>query len=176
MTDATNAAAPAPRAGGGPAPAPVPRERLLELPGRRVLEMMLAGELPPAPFAGIMGVELVEVGEGRVVFAGRPGAGFLNPLGTVHGGWTATLLNSAMGCAVHSALPPGRLYTTTSMTVNYVRALPGDGEAVRCEASAVHVGARSATSEGRLWDARGRLVAHGSETCMVFDAPPPRPG
>ena len=69
----------------------MPRERLLGLPGRRVLEMMLAGELPPAPFAGIMRVELLEVGEGRVVFAGRPGAGFLNSLGTVHGGWTATL-------------------------------------------------------------------------------------
>jgi uncharacterized protein (TIGR00369 family) len=75
-----------------------------------------------------------------------------------------------MGCAVHSTLRPGQLYTTTSMTVNYVRALSGDGEAVRCEASAVHVGNRLATSEGRLWDAKGRLVAHGSETCLVFDA------
>ncbi len=173
MTDARSA----PPAAGSLAPAPVPRERLVGLPGRRVLEMMLAGELPPAPFAGIMGVELVEVGEGRVVFAGRPGAGFLNPLGTVHGGWTATLLDSAMGCAVHSTLRPGQLYTTTSMTVNYARALPGDGEAVRCEATAVHVGNRLATSEGKLWDARGRLVAHGTETCMVFDAAPPsRPG
>ena len=137
--------------------------------------MMLSGELPPAPFAGIMGVELVEVGDGRVVFAGRPGAGFLNPLGTVHGGWTATLLDSAMGCAVHSTLRAGRLYTTTSMTVNYVRALAGDGERVRCEGSVAHVGGRLATSEGRLWDAQGRLVAHGSETCMLFDAAPPRP-
>ena len=173
MTDARSA----PPVAGGLAPAPVPRERLAGLPGRRVLEMMLSGELPPAPFAVVMGVELVEVGEGRVVFAGRPSAGFLNPLGTIHGGWTATLLDSAMGCAVHSALRPGQLYTTTSMTVNYVRALPGDGEAVRCEASAVHVGNRLATSEGRLWDAQGRLVAHGTETCLVFDAaPPPRPG
>lgn len=157
------------------APAPLPRERIAGLTGRQVLEMMRAGELPPAPFALVMGMELLEVEEGRVVFAGRPAAGFLNPLGTVHGGWTATLLDSAMGCAVHSTLPPGRLYTTTSMTVNYVRALPGDGEPVRCEASVVHAGGRLATSEGRLWDAQGRLVAHGSETCMVFDAPPPRP-
>lgn len=168
MIDATNAAGALP-------PAPVPRERLLGLTGREVLEMMRSGELPPAPFAAVMGVELVEVGEGRVVFAGRPSAAFLNPLGTVHGGWTATILDSAMGCAVHSTLRPGQLYTTTSMTLNYVRALPGDGEAVRCEASAVHVGNRLATSEGRLWDAQGRLVAHGSETCMVFETPPPRP-
>ncbi len=111
------------------------------------------------------------------MFVGRPTAAFLNPLGTVHGGWIATLLDAAMGCAVHSTLRPGQLYTTTSMTVNYVRALPGDGEAVRCGASAVHVGGRLATSEGKLWDARGRLVAHGSESCLVFDAaPPPRHG
>ena len=172
MTDAAP-----PAASAGPAPAPVPRERLAGLAGKRVLEMMLSGELPRAPIAGAMEFDLAEVGEGRTVFVGRPTAAFLNPLGTVHGGWIATLLDSAMGCAVHSALPPGRLYTTTSMTVNYVRALPGDGAPVRCEASVVHAGGRSATSEGKLWDAQGRLVAHGSETCLVFDAPsPPRAG
>lgn len=169
MTDATDRPP-------APSSAPLPRERLAGLPGRRVLEMMLSGELPRAPFAETMGMEPVEIEEGRIVFLGRPTAGFLNPLGTVHGGWTATLLDSAMGCAVHSTLPPGRLYTTTSMTVNYVRALPGDGGTVRREASAVHIGGRSATSEGKLWDAQGRLVAHGSETCMVFDAAALRPG
>ena len=157
------------------ASAPLPRDRLAGLSGRRVMEMMLSGELPRAPFAETMGMEPVEIGDGKIVLAGRPTAAFLNPLGTVHGGWIATVLDSAMGCAVHSALPPGRLYTTTSMTVNYVRALPGDGAPVRCEASVVHAGGRSATSEGKLWDARGRLVAHGSETCLVFDAPPPPP-
>lgn len=169
MTDATGSP---PAAEGF---APVPRERLVGLAGKRVLEMMLSGELPRAPIADSMNLEVAEVGEGRVVFLGRPTAAFLNPLGTVHGGWIATVLDSAMGCAVHSTLPPGRLYTTTSMTVNYVRALSGDGEPVRCEASVVHAGGRLATSEGRLWDARGRLVAHGSETCMVFDAPAPPP-
>ena len=172
MTDATNTSPAA-----GLAPAPLPRERLAGLTGRRVLEMMLAGELPPPPIAEAMSLEVAEVGEGRIVFLGRPTAAFLNPLGTVHGGWIATILDSAMGCAVHTTLPPGRLYTTTSMTVNYVRPLPGDGERVRCEASVAHVGGRLATSEGRLWDAQGRLVAHGSETCMVFDAAPlSRPG
>ncbi len=169
----TNTNAPPSPGGGGTAP--LPRERLAGLSGRQTLEMMLSGELPRAPIADSMNLEVAEVGEGRVVFLGRPTAAFLNPLGTVHGGWIATVLDSAMGCAVHSTLPAGRLYTTTSMTVNYVRALPGDGETVRCEASVVHAGGRSATSEGRLWDARGRLVAHGSEACMVFDAPAPPP-
>ncbi len=137
--------------------------------------MMLSGELPRAPIADAMDFDLVEVGEGRIVFVGRPTAAFLNPLGTVHGGWIATVLDSAMGRAVHSTLPPGRLYATTSVTVNRVRALSGDGEPVRCEAPAVHAGGRLATGEGRLWDARGRLVAHGSQTCMVFDAAPPPP-
>ena len=173
MTDSADAP---PFAGTGPAPAPVPRERLAGLAGKRVLEMMLSGELPRAPIADSMNLEVAEVGEGRIVFLGKPTVAFLNPLGTVHGGWIATVLDSAMGCAVHSILPPGRLYTTTSMTVNYVRALFGDGAPVRCEASVVHAGGRSATSEGKLWDAQGRLVAHGSETCLVFDAPRPRAG
>jgi uncharacterized protein (TIGR00369 family) len=155
----------------------VPCERLAGLAGTRVFEMMLSGELPRPPTADSMNLEVAEVGEGRIVFLGRPTAAFLNPLGTVHGGWwIATVLDPAMGCAVRSILPPGRLYTTTFMTVNYVRALSGDGEPVRCGASVVHAGGRSATSEGELWDAQGRLVAHGSETCLVFDAPRPRAG
>jgi len=150
-------------------PQPLPRERLAGLSGHEVLAKMLAGELPKPPFAPTTRIELVEVAPGRIVFTGTPDFAFLNPMGTIHGGWIATILDSAMGCAVHSSLKPGQLYTTTSMTINYVRALAGDAGEVRCEAVTTHAGGRLATSEGRLWDARGKLVAHGSETCMILD-------
>jgi uncharacterized protein (TIGR00369 family) len=151
-------------------PQPLPRERLAGLTGKDTLELVLRGELPSPPFAPTTLIDLAEVEEGRVVFTGKPDFAFLNPMGTVHGGWIATILDSAMGCAVHSTLKPGQLYTTTAMTINYVRALLADTGEVRCEAVAVHSGARMATSEGRLVDAKGRLIAHGSETCMILDA------
>ena len=114
-------------------------------------------------------IALAEVAEGRVVFTGRPAFSFLNPMGTVHGGWIATILDSAMACAVHSTLSAGQIYTTTAMTINYVRPLFADSGAVRCEATAIYSGARMATSEGRLLDSRGRLIAHGTEGCMILD-------
>ncbi|WAP68943.1 PaaI family thioesterase [Jiella pelagia] len=132
---------------------------------------MLDGRLPLPPFGAKMDITPTTVAEGRMVFTGRPNAAFLNPMGTVHGGWIAAILDSAMGCAVHSTLKAGQSYTTTSLTVNYVRALlPGDVE-VRCEASALHTGRRTATSEGRLVDTSGRLIAHGVETCLIIDSP-----
>lgn len=154
-------------------PHPTPPD-LAGLSGRALLEAMLQGALPAPPFAAIMRMRAVEVGEGRIVFEGDPTADFLNPLGTIHGGWTAAILDSAMACAVHSMLSPGQIYTTTAMTVNYVRALAADSGTVRCEGMAIHVGGRLATAEGRLLDARGRLIAHGSETCMLLEAPRPR--
>jgi len=150
-------------------PQPLPREKLAGLTGKETLEMVLRSELPPPPFAPTMLIDLAEVAEGRVAFTGKPDFAFLNPMGTVHGGWIATILDSAMGCAVHSTLKPGELYTTTAMTINYVRALMADAGEVRCEAVSVHSGARMATAEGRLVDAKGRLIAHGSETCMILD-------
>lgn len=151
--------------------APLPRDALIGLTGLEVLQRMLDGRLPLPPFGATMDITPNTVAEGRMVFTGRPNAGFLNPMGTVHGGWIAAILDSAMGCAVHSTLKAGQVYTTTSLTVNYVRALlPGDAE-VRCEASALHTGRRTATSEGRLVDASGRLIAHGVETCLIIDSP-----
>lgn len=153
-----------------PAAQPLPRDKLACLTGKETLEKVLSGEFPPPPFAPTTLIDLAEVAEGRVVFIGKPDFAFLNPMGTVHGGWIATILDSAMGCAVHSTLRAGQLYTTTAMTINYVRALTADAGEVRCEVVAVHSGARMATSEGRLVDAKGRLIAHGSETCMILDA------
>jgi uncharacterized protein (TIGR00369 family) len=149
---------------------PLPRAEIAGLSGCETLTKVMHGELPRPPFASTTKVLLSEVEEGRVVFTGMPDFTFLNPMGTVHGGWIAAILDSAMGCAVHSTLKPGQLYTTISMTINYVRPLMADSGEVRCEGKAVHSGARLASSEGRLVDAKGRLIAHGSETCMILDA------
>lgn len=110
----------------------------------------------------------VELENGRVVFEGRPNEDHYNPIGTVHGGYAATLLDSALGCAVHSTLPAGVGYTTVDLTVTYVRALTGRSAPVRAEGKAVHGGGRIATAEGRLWDRDGRLCATAVTTCLIL--------
>jgi uncharacterized protein (TIGR00369 family) len=111
---------------------------------------------------------LIEAEHGRVVFEGPAGAKVLDPLGTIHGGWISTLLDSAMGCAVHSTLKPGHGYTTVDMTVSFVRAvLPTSGKLI-CKGKIIHSGGRIATAEGRVTDAAGKLIAHSTETCMIL--------
>ena len=111
---------------------------------------------------------MTEVEEGRVVFSGMPSADHLNPLGTVHGGWTATVMDSALGCAVFSVIKPGEAYTTIEFKLNLVRpVLPGMGE-VFCEGKIIHRGRTIATSEAWLRDGKGKLLAHGTETCAIF--------
>jgi uncharacterized protein (TIGR00369 family) len=140
------------------------------LSGLAFLQGMLEGRLPSPPFSRATGIRLSAVEHGRAVFEGEPDAGFFNPIGTIHGGWTAAILDSAMACAVHATLQPGQAYTTVEMKLNYVRAvMPGRG-LVTCEGRVVHVGNRIATSEGYLRDAEGRLLAHGTETCMIMQA------
>lgn len=153
---------------------PLPRDAIAPMSGREVLEGMLHGRLPTADFAVTMQIWPVEVDEGRVVFAGETARAFLNPIGTVHGGWISAILDSAMACAIHSLLKPGQVYTTTAMTIQFTRALAGDGQTVRCEGVVAHSGGRIATAEGRLYDAKGRLVAHGSESCLIMDMEPAR--
>ena len=117
-----------------------------------------------------MNFNLAELEEGRAVFTVEPAEYHYNPIGVVHGGVAATLLDSAMGCAVHSVLPAGAGYTTLEIKVNYVRAMTSETGEVRCEARVVHVGGRTATAEGRITDAGGKLYAHGTATCMLFRA------
>lgn len=141
--------------------------------GIQLVQGMLSGKYPAPPIAKSMGFILTEAEPGRAVFEGAPTADFLNPLGTIHGGWTATILDSALGCCVHTIIKKGQAYTTVEMKVNYVRALMPDTGLVRCEGKVVHAGGRIATSEARLVDGRGRLIAHATETCLIFDARPP---
>jgi uncharacterized protein (TIGR00369 family) len=116
----------------------------------------------------LLGMTAETLEPGRVVFALTPRTDFSNPLGTVHGGIMSTLLDSAMGCAVHTSLPEGASYTTLELKVNFVRAVPLEGGRLVCEGTTVHVGRRVATAEGRIVNADGKLVAHGTTTCMVF--------
>jgi len=137
--------------------------------GLDVLQAMLRGELPYPPIARTLDFQLVEVGEGRAVFQGRPGPAHLNPMGTVHGGWYATLLDSALGCAVHTLMPPGRGYTTAELGVNLVKAIPTRVQRVRAEGKVLHCGRQLATAEARLVGPDGTLYAHATTTCLVFE-------
>ena len=148
----------------------VTRDVLLAEDGLGFLRGIVEGRHPGPPIAEAMDLDLVEVEEGRVVFVGKPSARFFNPLGTIHGGWTATILDSAMACAAHTTLKAGEGYTTLEMKLNYVRPVMPDSGTVRCEGKLIHRGGTVATTEGRLVDERGKLLAHGTETCLIFPA------
>lgn len=138
------------------------------LSGIEYLRKLIARELPPPPIATLMNFNLAEISEGRAVFVCEPGEYHYNPIGLVHGGLAATLLDSAMGCAIHSMLPVGVSYTTLEINVNFIRALSADSGIVRCEGHAIHVGGRTATAEGKVFDARGKLCAHATTTCLIM--------
>lgn len=139
--------------------------------GLETFHAMLAGELPPAPIARTLDFSLVSVQHGEAVFQGHPGLNHYNPLGGVHGGWFATLLDSALGCAVHTTLPAGRGYTTLEFKVNLVRGLHAKVPVVRAIGKVVHAGKQVATAEATLVGHDGRLYAHASTTCLIFDLP-----
>ena len=140
-----------------------------ELPGIEFLEAIRAGELPPAPIQRLLGFDLVEVGEGRVVFEAEPGEQHFNPIGVVHAGLAATLLDSAMGASVHSTLALGEGYTTLETKFNLVRAVTASSGTIRCEGRVVHRGGRVATADGTVVrTSDSKLVAHGTSTCMIL--------
>ena len=145
-----------------------PQQIAQDLSGLEFLQKMMAGEIARPPMGLLMNFTLTELSEGRAVFVCEPDEYHYNPLGTVHGGLAATLLDSAMGCAVHSTLPAGVGYTTLEIKVNYVRPMSAKIGSVRCEANIIHIGGRMATAEGKIVDARGKLYAHGTTTCMIF--------
>ncbi len=146
-------------------------DQLAGLSGLETLQAMVAGKLPAPPMAHTMDYLLVEVGPGHAVFQGEPLHHHYNPMGTVHGGWFATLLDSALGCAVHTMMPPGRGYTTADLSVKLVKALTPKVQRVRAIGQVVHCGRQLATAEARLAGPDGTLYAHASTACLVFDMP-----
>lgn len=145
--------------------------QLAALDGLDFLERMRDGGLPVPPIGATLDFVPVEFDKGRAVFQGAPAFAHYNPIGTVHGGWIATLLDSAVGCAVHSALPRGTGYTTLELKVNYVKAVTDTVPRVRAEGKVVSLSRRIGVAEGRLFDAAGRLYALATTTCLVFPMP-----
>ena len=144
---------------------------MLSYDGVAFLNAIVDGTLPQPPICATMGFHLVEASEGRAAFEGLPEARHYNPIGSVHGGFAATLLDSALGCAVHSTLKKGEAYTTLELKVNLS---PGRWrrKPARCgaEGRIIHRGRTVATAEATLKDADGKLYAHGTTTCMIFPA------
>jgi uncharacterized protein (TIGR00369 family) len=141
------------------------------LSGLEYFRKMMAGELPPPAMLELFGIRLVEADKGRVVFTAVADERFYNGTGVAHGGFAATLLDTALGCAINSTMPVGKRFTTLELKVNLTRPLTKEVGLLRCEALVVHVGGRTATSEGRIVDSRGKLYAHGTTTCIVVEPP-----
>jgi uncharacterized protein (TIGR00369 family) len=144
-------------------------ETLASMSGLDFLHGMLSGALPGPPISKTLGFTLVEVEEGRAVFVSVPGVQHYNPIRTVHAGYTATLLDSCMACAVLSTLPRGTAFTTMEFKVSLLRPMTKDTGPVRAEGTLLSRARRGATAEGRLTDAKGKLLAHATTTCLIFD-------
>lgn len=137
------------------------------LSGIEVLREVVAGRRPPPPMGRLMNIRLVEVDRGRVVFEGVPKEYHYNPMGVVHGGMAATLLDSAMGCCVHSCLDAGDRYTTLDIKVTYLKAMTVETGVVRGIANIVHIGRRVALAEARVVDTSETIYAHATSTCLI---------
>lgn len=140
------------------------------LSGLETLRKLIASKRRP-PIAVTLDFDLVEVEEGRAVFVGTPGPHAFNPIGGIHGGYAATLLDSACGCAVHASLGPEQAYTTLDLKVAYHRALTAQTGPVRAEGKVISIGRRVAFAEGRIVDSDGKLYASSTSTLLVFDLP-----
>src|ERR1700754_2879446 len=148
-----------------------PAEVMASMAGIDFVRAMFEGRLPAPPI--MQTVELFDSSAepGIVVFHSIPGFRHYNPIGSVHGGYAATLLDSAMGLAVHSMLPAGTGYTTLEFKLSFIRGMTKDTGTVRSEGRTLHVGRRTATAEARITDSKGRLLAHATTTCLVFEIP-----
>lgn len=137
--------------------------------GMEYFRKMASGEIPRTPMGELLGLRLVEVDEGRVVFTAQATPAHNNTTGYAHGGFTATLLDSALGCAINTLAKDGKVYTTLELKISYMRPITADVGPLRCEAKAIHVGKRVGMAEGRVVDSQGKLYAHGTTTCIAID-------
>ena len=149
-------------------PGVVSLDVMREKNGLAFLGAMLRGEIPGAPIAHLLGFAPIEFGEGRAVFQGTPAMQHYNPLGSVHGGYIATLLDTAVACAVHSTLPAGKGYTTLELKVNFVRAITVKTGLIRAEGKIVSAGKQVGIAEGRIVDTKGNILAFATTTCLIF--------
>ena len=136
--------------------------------GLEYMRRISAGEIPGAPMVRLLGMRLTQVDEGRVVVSGDLKAEFENGLQIAHGGYAATMLDTALGCAINTVMPAGKIFTTLEMKLNYIRPITQRSGQLTCIATVVHAGSKTATAEGRIVDADGKLCAHGTATCILF--------
>jgi uncharacterized protein (TIGR00369 family) len=148
----------------------VSRDVLLSYDGLGFLRAIAEGTLPQPPITQTLGFRLIGAEYGKAIFEGIPEFRHYNPIGAVHGGFFATLLDSAVACSVHSTLAKGETYTTLELKLNLVRALTHETGPVRAEGHVIHRGRTTATAEGQLRDGAGTLYGHASTTCMIFPA------
>lgn len=141
---------------------------LARMNGLDTMRAIIAGALPPPTIATLLGMRPVEVGEGHAVFELEPDERMMNPIGTVHGGIAATLLDSCLGCAVHTTLDAGQAYTTVQLNVHYLRAMQPGAGAVRATGTVLHRGRKQATAEAKLVGPDGKLIAHATTTCLIL--------
>jgi uncharacterized protein (TIGR00369 family) len=139
------------------------------LTGLAFFRKMMTGKVPRAPMTALLNLRLLEADRGRVVFGAVPSRAHYNGMGIVHGGLAAALLDSALGCAINTMTQAGQIFTTLEMKINFTRPLTREVGPLRCEATVVHMGSRVATAEGRVVDRRGKLYAHGTATCILFE-------
>lgn len=139
--------------------------------GLGFLRAMMQGELPYPPILDTLNFVMIEFEKGRAVFQGTPQFAHYNPIGSVHGGWYCAVLDSALGCAVHSTLPQGKGYTTLELKVNLIRPLSDRSGPVRAEGRIIHAGGQTAVAEATLLDSSGKLYASATTTCLIFDIP-----
>ena len=148
----------------------VPMDQIMARSGLEFLTDMVEGRLPQAPMCATLGFHLAEASDGYARFDGVPEFRHYNPIGTVHGGFAATLLDSALGCAIFTTLAKGEAWTTLELKLNLVRPINKDTGTVRAEGRIIHRGRTVATAEGTVKDETGKLYAHATTTCMVFPA------
>jgi uncharacterized protein (TIGR00369 family) len=148
----------------------IPHDDLIHYTGLELLQRIVDGHYPAPPIGQALAFALEEVSPGRAVFRGIPDERHLNPLGGVHGGWTATIMDSALACCVQTMLEKGEAYTTAEFKVNLIRPITTRTGLVTCEGTVVHKGRTTAVSGARLVDAGGKLLAFGTETCTIFPA------
>ncbi len=137
--------------------------------GREMMERIRDGRLPQPPFAKLLGLRVAEVGEGRVTFIAQPTEDAYNPLGLVHGGWIATILDSAIGTSLTTLMPPGKAVVSLDLQVRYFKPLTAASGIVRCEGKVINVGRTTGTGEASLIDANGRIHAHATSTCAIIE-------
>ncbi|UAJ09993.1 PaaI family thioesterase [Glacieibacterium megasporae] len=149
--------------------APLPLDAVRAMTGLELMRGMIDGSLPGAPIGGLMNMRGVEAGPGFIVFEGMPGPEHYNPIGSVHGGYAATLLDSCMGCAVHTMLGAGIGYTSIDINITFVRAITHATGPVTARGEVINVGRRVGTVRGTLTDAAGKVLAHGTSSCLIFE-------